>query len=384
MRYDFDAILDRRNSDSVKWNYYPEDVLPMWVADMDFLSPPAVAEALKARAAEGVFGYARGNKDLKEAITRWLKHSFEWEIDPEWLVFVPGVVVGMNNAVQALVKEGTSVAYHVPIYPPFFNVAANAGVQESTSELVRGKDGRYTIDWDALEASLVPGTSVFLLCSPHNPVGRVWSREELERLADLCFSRGIMVCSDEIHGDLILAPHRHIPFGSLSEAAAQRSVTLMAPSKTFNIPGLCFSFAVASNADIRRKMSEVRRGVMGGTNLMGEVAALAAYSEGREWLNQLLVYLKDNFDFLSGWLSRELPEISVSPVEGTYLAWLDCRNAKVDQDTLSKLVIEKGRLGLMDGGHFGKGGKGFLRMNFACPRSMLSDGLSRLKMAIRG
>lgn len=384
MNHNFDLLLDRRHSDSVKWNLFPADVLPFWVADMDFISPPEVTEALLERARQPHYGYAGDNKELKQAIVKWLQDSFGWAVQEDWLMFLPGVVVGINNAAQALIEPGQSLAIQVPVYPPFLHVAELAGVKQTSMELIRDEAGHYVIDWEAFERSLAPGTGMVLICSPHNPVGRVWSRDELERISALCLERGIPVCSDEIHGDLVFPGVQHIPFGSLNEAAAMNSVTLMAPSKSFNIPGLCFSFAVVPNPEIRKKMAKARRGLVGGVNLMGEAAALAAYRHGRPWLNEVMAYIKANYDHVVDFIARELPGCRTTVAEGTYLMWIDCRALNIPADDLGKYVLERGRIALSDGAMFGQGGKGFLRMNIACPRSQLDEGLRRLVRALRG
>jgi cystathionine beta-lyase len=384
MQYNFDQILDRRHSDSFKWRIFEENVIPLWVADMDFVSPEPVIRALHERTNHGVFGYAGIIDNLPESIIAWLQEHFDWKVEPEALIYVPGVVVGFNLATQALVQPGQAVAYQTPVYMPFLDAGRSAGVESRSSALCRDAKGRYTVDWEAFEASMDGNTAMFLMCSPHNPVGRVWERWELERMAEICLRKNVTICSDEIHADLVFAPHRHIPIAALDAEVARNTVTLMAPSKTFNIPGLGFSFAVVPDADMRKKIQTARRGLVGGPSLMGMVGAEAAYRDGREWLEQVLVYMRANRDFMVDWIGRELPELNVFTPEGTYLAWIDCRAVPTDGKSPMKFLLEKGRVAFNDGAAFGPGGEGFVRLNFACPRETLEEGLKRLRLALRG
>lgn len=383
MNYNFDEMIDRYHSDSIKWRYYPQDVLPMWVADMDFASPDAVMRDLKERIEHGVFGYALDVAGLAEAIVDWLSERFGWRVDPEALVYLPGVVVGFNLAAHALVKPGKALAYQTPVYMPFLTVARNAELEQRTSLLSRSENGRYEIDWEAFEQSLDESVEMFLFCSPHNPVGRVWQRWELERIAEICLRKGVWICSDEIHADLVYPPHRHLPIAALGSEVANRTITLMAPSKTFNIPGLGFSFAVVQDAALRKRFEHAGRGLVGHPNLLGMVAARAAYREGKEWLGQLCEYLDHNRSFLMEWISRELPEVKCSAPEGTYLAWLDFSAVPNGGKTAMKLLLESGKVALNDGEAFGPGGEGFVRLNFGCPRATLQEGLERIRLAIR-
>jgi cysteine-S-conjugate beta-lyase len=384
MNYNFDQVFDRKNSDSVKWNYFDPDVLPMWVADMDFISPEPVLQALHERVSHGIFGYPHEPSGLSSAIVAWLENRFNWKVDPQALVYLPGVVVGFNLVARALVGPGQSVAYQIPVYMPFLTVGRNAGISDRQSHLCQDANGRYSIDWDSFEASLDETTGMFLFCSPHNPVGRVWDRWELERIADLCLRKDIAICSDEIHADLVYTPNRHIPIASLSAEVARKTVTLLAPSKTFNIPGLGFSFAVIPDVEMRQKVQKARHGVVGESNLLGMIAAEAAYRDGQEWLDQLLDYLRANRDFLTDWIRREIPELRISAPEGTYLAWIDCRGVQNKEFSLVKEFLQKGRVALTDGAAFGPGGEGFIRLNFACPRVTLEEGLLRLRATLRG
>ncbi|HNZ00563.1 MAG TPA: PatB family C-S lyase [Anaerolineaceae bacterium] len=380
MGYDFDTVIHRRNTESVKWNAYPEDVLPMWVADMDFISPEPVLRALHERIDHGVFGYPGKSPGLTEAILQWLQVRFHWEVHPEELLIVPGVVTGINWACHALAEPGAGVLVQTPVYPPFLAAPKNTGNQLITTPMVPGPGGQYEVDWDAFEAAASQKPQLFILCSPHNPLGRVFRRDELERMGEICLRQGITICSDEIHADLVYPPCEHYPTATISPEIARNTVTFMAPSKTFNIAGLECSFAVVPDPELRRKLNAGRKGLVGWVNLLGLVAAEAAYREGAPWLDSLLEYLRNNRDFLLETLRREMPQISMPTPEGTYLAWLDCRTAGIPDPY--HFFLEHARVGLNDGREFGPGGEGFVRLNFGCPRSVLKEGLDRMKAAL--
>jgi cysteine-S-conjugate beta-lyase len=382
MIYNFDQIIDRKKSDSVKWNYFDADVLPMWVADMDFISPEPVIRALEERARHGVFGYAHESHSLREAIVGWLDTRFHWKVDPKDILSLPGVVVGFNLISQALAGPGKAVAIQTPVYGPFLSVAKYMEGGDRGTLLTQEPGGRYQLDFDGFESTIDEQTAMFLLCSPHNPSGRVWERSELERMAEICLKRNLTICSDEIHGDLVYKPFNHIPFGSLDSEVANRTVTLMAPSKTFNVPGLGYAFAVVQNPELRKKIQTARRGLVGEPNLLGQIAAEAAYTGGAEWLDQVLVYLQANRDYLVNFIHQEMPELKIYPPEGMYLAWIDCRKAGIE-GSAAEFFLKCARVGLSDGTFFGKGGEGFVRINFACTRATLVEGLERMKNALQ-
>lgn len=379
--FDFDQTIDRRASESIKWHAFGEDVLPMWVADMDFASPPAIIEALHQRVSHGVFGYPAELEGLKEAILDWLERRYAWKVKAEDLIFLPGVVVGFNLVAQALCTDQRGVVIQTPVYPPFLNVGKNAGVPLLTSKLAVGDANHYEVDFDTFTASLDQNAAMFLLCNPHNPVGRVFSRKELEQMAEQCLRRDVLICSDEIHCDLVYEGHHHVPLASLDAEIASKTITLMAPSKTFNIPGLEFSFAVVPDTHLRQKINQARRGLVGGVNLMGMVAARAAYQQGEAWLEQLLAYLKTNRDWLYQTVREYLPEVKMPLPEGTYLAWLDFRQTEVGNDPFS-FFLKEAKVGLNDGRAFGNGGEGHVRLNFGCPRSLLEEGIHRMIAAL--
>jgi len=384
MQYDFDILPDRRSTESMKWHTYNPDVLPLWVADMDFVSPEPVIRLLRERVEHGVFGYPIEVKELRQIIIDRLAERYAWLVQPEDLVFLPGVVKGLNLACHAFVSPDQAVLVQTPVYPPFLTAPGYAGVARQEAELVRNPEtGAYAIDWQTFESAITDQTRLFILCSPHNPVGRVWQREELERMAEICLQRNILIVSDEIHCDLIFSGHTHIPTASLDPQIAQRTITLMAPSKTFNIAGLEFSFAVIQNPELRKQFQHAHKGLVGGINLMGWVAGLAAYRDGQDWLDQLLVYLQANRDFLNEVVQKELPGLHMASPEGTYLAWLDCREAGI-QERPHEFFLHKARVALNDGMTLGRGGEGFVRLNFGCPRSILAEALERMKAALAG
>lgn len=381
MRYNFDELLDRQHTESVKWGVFEPDVLPMWVADMDFRSPEPVIQALRERVAHGVFGYALEMPALRETIQNHLLEKYNWAVSTEEIVLVPGVVTGFNMACHLFSDQGGAALIQTPVYFPFLSAPANAGLQRQEMELTRAADGSYQIDFDRFEEAITDQTRLFILCNPHNPVGRVFRRDELERMAEICLRHNVLICSDEIHGDLIFSGQRHIPLAALTPEIARSTITLMAPSKTYNIAGLDCSFAVIQDPELRRRFQAAGKGLVGHVNLMGLVAALAAYQSGQDWLDQVLAYLEANRDYLYQAVNQELPGVHMRKPEGTYLAWLDCREAELAESP-QKFFLEKARVALNDGAAFGKGGEGFVRFNFGCPRAMIEEALARMKSAL--
>lgn len=382
MTVDFDRFPDRRITESVKWRTYPEDVIPMWVADMDFVSPEPVVSALEDRAAHGVYGYATEMPELKEEIVAWLGVHYNWKVQPEEILMLPGVVTGLNLAAHAIGEPGDGVLIQPPVYPPFFETARNSGRRLQEAPLTGSPNCQFTIDFDAFEGAIDERTRLFILCNPHNPVGRVYRPDELERLAEICLRHNVVICSDEIHCDLVFSESKHVPIASLDPEIARRTITLMAPSKTFNIAGLGCAFAVIPDADLRRQYLHARQGLVGHLNIMGQTAALAAYRHGAPWLEQLLTYLQGNRDYLVETVQNELPGVCVVCPEGTYLAWLDCREADLP-DGPYNFFLNEARVALVDGRAFGMQGAGYARLNFGCPRSLLAEGLERMKAALR-
>ena len=382
MPYDFDRVIDRRSTESNKWHKFPPDVLPLWVADMDFPSPEPVIRALRERVEHGFFGYGADQPEFFEVMCDRLLKRYGWKVGPEAIVPVPGVTPGNNTALRAVAGPGDGVVMLLPVYPPILRLPDNVGMSRDGADLVRGPDGRYTIDFDAFERAITPRSRMFLLCNPHNPVGRVFTREELSRMAEICLRRGLVICADEVHGDLIYSGHRHVPIASLDPEIEARTITLMAPSKTFNLAGLKSAFAVIPNQALREKFVASRVDMVQTPNILGYTAMLAAYRDGQPWLDELLRYLESNRDFLVKHVRSNFPGIEVGVPEGTYLAWLDCRKAGIPNDDPFNFFLETGRVAFNDGATFGRGGQGFVRLNFGCPRPLLVQGLERISRAL--
>jgi cystathionine beta-lyase len=378
---DFDCIIDRRNTESVKWNWFDDDVLPMWVADMDFRSPAPVIKALHDRIDHGIFGYGMPPEGLREAIIFHLKSRQDWSVRESDISFISGVVTGFNHAIYSLTQPGDKILIQTPVYPPFLAAPEEAGRQCVHNELMRRSDGRYEIDFDDFEDKAASGVKLFILCNPHNPVGRVFTKEELTKMAEICLKHDVLICSDEIHGDLVYSESHHIPIASLASEVARKTVTYFAPSKTFNVAGFSTSVYVAQDEDMRKRLSQSMRMLLGHPNILGLHAALAAYRDGGEWLDVLLSYLEDNRDFLADFIAEELPGIEMWTPEGTYLGWLDCRGLDLEISP-QKFFLEQAKVGLNDGSDFGVGGNGFIRLNFGCPRALLEKGLNRIKDAV--
>lgn len=381
MPYNFDRPIDRRHTGSLKWHQYGDDVLPMWVADMDFQSPDAAIHALRERIGHGIFGYGTLLPGLAEVVMDRLATLYDWHVSPEDLIFLPGVATGFNLVCRALALPGDGVLAQTPVYPPILSAPANAELTRNEMELTQQPDGCYTIDFAAFEGAITDRTRVFILCNPHNPVGRAFQRHELERMAEMCLRHDVAICSDEIHCDLLFRGTRHMPIATLDAEIAQRTVTLMAPSKTFNLAGLQCSVAIVQNAEWREKIQAARAGLVHDVNILGMVAALAAYRDGQQWLDELLLYLEANRDLLLQYVETNLPGIRMGKPEATYLAWLDCRQAGIPGNP-HEFFLQKARVAMNDGATFGKGGEGFVRLNFGCPRSMLLEALQRMRAAL--
>ena len=379
---DFDRVIDRRSTDSSKWRKFPTDVLPLWVADMDFPSPPAVVRALHARVEQGFFGYLTEHNDLPEVVAERVAKRYGWRVNPDAVVTLPGVIAGFNQALRALTSPGDGMLIQTPVYPPILRSAGNHGLRRDEHPLTRDADGRYTVDLEAFAAALRETTRVFLLCNPHNPVGRLYGRAELEGMAAACLRRDTVIVADEIHCDLLLDGRQHAPVASLAPEIEQRTITLMAPSKTFNLPGLRCAVGIIPNAALRERFLAAAGDLVPKINVLGYTAAVAAYREGDAWLEALLGYLKANRDFLVQQVRATLPGVAVAPAEATYLAWLDCRGStRAGRDPYT-FFLEHARIALSDGVTFGPGGAGFVRMNFGCPRALLAEGLERMRAAL--
>ncbi|MCE5254362.1 MAG: PatB family C-S lyase [Actinomycetia bacterium] len=375
--FDFDTPVDRRGTASYKWDKYEgRDIIPLWVADMDFPSPPAVIAALHERVAHGVFGYTYASAGLEAAVRRSLFSDYGWEVAREWIVWLPGLVSGLNVLCRAVGVRGDQVATYTPIYPPFMSAPALAGRTAVRVPLVLDA-GRWEMDLEALERSLTARSRLLLLCSPHNPVGRVWSETELCALAEVACRHDLVIGSDEIHAGLVLDEDKsHLPVATLSSETAARTVTLMAPSKTFNMPGLGCSFAIISDPALRAAFAGAMEGIVPHVNALGYVAAQAAYEEGADWRRALLAYLRVNRDLVEREIST-MPGLAVAHVEATYLAWIDARAAGLPDPAA---FFEEAGVGLSDGSEFGA--PGFVRLNFGCSRSLLTKALTRMRTAL--
>ncbi|MGP0585009.1 MalY/PatB family protein [Paenibacillus timonensis] len=382
MTYHFDERLPRRGTYSEKWDLGRElfgdpDVLPLWVADMDFRCAPAIVEAVTERAKHGIYGYTSRPKEYLDAITGWMERRHGWKVDASWLTDTPGVVPALGVAVQVLTEPGDQVILQSPVYNPFYDVIRNNGREIAENPLIL-ENGHYRMDYVQLESLMQGGAKLMLLCSPHNPGGRVWTREELERLGELCLKYGVKVVSDEIHGDLVFADHRHLPFASLSEAHAGITITCAAPSKTFNIPGLSTAYTLISNGAIRKSFAErIKTLAIGSLNYFGPSATIAAYTQSEDWLDAVLDYIRANRDFAIAYLAEHLPAAAPILSEGTYLLWVDCRTLGWDKAQMKQMMYKEAKIAFTEGSVYGHNGEGFLRINLACPRSLLQEALER-------
>ncbi|MDR1171211.1 MAG: pyridoxal phosphate-dependent aminotransferase [Bacteroidales bacterium] len=384
MKYNFDEIVSRRNSHSCKWDSAADDrVLPMWIADMDFRTAPPVIEALERRVRHGIFGYAKTPQACFDAVTGWFERRHHFTFRKEWMLFTTGVVPALSAVIKALTVPGDRVIVQTPVYNCFFSSIRNNGCETVSNQLAY-QDGAYTVDFDDLEKKASdPQAKLFLLCSPHNPAGRVWSREELTRIGKICLENGVTVVSDEIHCDLVYPGHQHIPFASVSEDFLQHSVTCTAPGKTFNLAGLQVANIHAADETIRKKIDRALN-----INEVCEIgpfaveALMAAYNDGEEWLEELKKYLHDNYLFLTDFFEKRLPQFPVLPLEGTYLAWVDCSVLRQSSTVIADTLLEKENLWVNAGTMYGAGGENFIRLNIACRRELLAEGLHRISRRI--
>ena len=378
MTHDFDRTVDRRGTNSLKWDLYKgKEIIPLWVADMDFRVSPAIIRALQAHVNHGVFGYTLVPDELIDVVIGRLATQYQWKIERDWIVWLPGLVTGINVACRAVGDTGDEVLTTVPIYPPFLTAPGNSSRELGTVPLMEGAGG-WEIDFDLLERAITPRTRILLLCSPHNPTGRVFTRDELSTLAQICERHDLVICSDEIHCELVLDTDKeHIPTATLSPDVERRTITLMAPSKTFNIPGLGCSFAVISDEPLRRQFLRGMKGIVPHVNALGYTAALAAYRDSRDWYLAMIDYLRENRDSAERSIEA-MPGLSMHHVEATYLAWIDTRQTGMKDPVKS---FEEAGVGLSDGKSFGA--EGFVRLNFGCPRSVLEEAFQRMRKIMR-
>ena len=384
MKYDFDKTIDRRATNSYKWDSAPEGVLPMWVADMDFRTAPAIIDALQKRVAHGIFGYTRVPDAYYDAVTSWFSRRHGWDIDREWIIYTSGVVPAVSAVIKALTVPGDKVIVQTPVYNCFFSSIRNNGCEIVSNPLRRTTD-TYEMDFDALERCAAdPRAKVMLLCNPHNPAGRVWTPDELTRLGNICLRNGVTVVADEIHCELVYQGFKYTPFASLSDAFLHRSVTCVSPSKAFNIAGLQIANIVAFDNDLRSRIDKaININEVCDVNPFGVAATIAAYNEGEEWLNQLVDYLHGNYEAMAEFCRRELAEFPITRLEGTYLVWMDCSSLGMSSDALEHALLDDARLWLNAGTMYGAEGEGYMRWTIACPRSVMLDGLNRFLNFVR-
>lgn len=402
MSYDYDSEIDRRGTCSTKWEFLHDGdkmkygdhadpkhgdnrLLPMWVADMDFCTPSAVIEALKTRAEHGIFGYSTPTDSYYDAVINWMARRYGYPVEKDWILLTPGVVPAVNMLVQAFLNPGEKVLVQRPVYYPFFDAIKNNQGEIISNSLIY-ENGRYTMDFDDLaEKTADPSVTLTILCSPHNPVSRVWTEDELKRFGEICIKNNVLIVSDEIHCDLLYDRINFTPFATINDTFAQQSIVCTAPSKTFNLAGLKTSNIIIANEERRKKFAEVlARNGLKGTNAFGIVATEAAYTHGEPWLKETMAYIQANYHYMAAFIKEHLPKLKVIPPEGTYLVWIDCRELGLEPKARKDLMMQEAKLFLDEGELFGKEGEGFERINIACPRSILEEALMRLKKILNG
>ncbi|PKL66604.1 MAG: cystathionine beta-lyase [Methanobacteriales archaeon HGW-Methanobacteriales-1] len=395
MKYDFDQVCNRKDTDCLKWDlidsvFGEDDIIPLWVADMDFPVSEEIKEALKERIEHPFYGYTRPGVGIVDAVVKRMKDKFDWDIEPEWVVFTPGVVPALHIAIRSLTHPGDEVLLQKPVYYPFFPAVTSSGCQIVNNGL-KLIDGKYEIDFEDLEEKLLPHSGLgsnpnriktMIFCNPHNPVGRVWNREEITKLGKMAIDNGLVVISDEIHCEILFEDNKHTPFATISKEFEQNSIICMSPSKTFNLAGLDVSSIIIPNKEIRENFINTQNGMVPGPNLFGLTALEAAYRHGDEWLEQVMEYITQNLDFLVQYTENKIPKIKVIKPQGTYLIWLDCRELGLNDEKLKKFLLKEAKVGLNDGFIFGEEGSGFVRINIACPQTILEEALKRIENAV--
>ncbi|KZE72081.1 cystathionine beta-lyase [Paenibacillus jamilae] len=389
--YNFDEIIDRKRTDSIKWskkhlkeNFNAEDSFPMWIADMDFKTAQPIIDALIRRAEHGIYGYGYKSDEFMAAAVNWQKKRNGWDIEKEWILFTPGIIPALNFIVETFCNKGDKVIIQSPVYYPFLNIITNNGCQIANNSLIY-EQGEYKINFEELEAIAQDSkTKMIFLCSPHNPVGRVWTEKELTRLGEICIRNNVLVVSDEIHSDLIFKPNHHTPFGKISEEFRMNSIVCTSPSKTFNLAGLQLSNIIVPNERLRNKLNHKLTTIDIDPGSFATVAQIAAYNDGEEWIEQLLIYLEENLTFIDQFVKERMPKVKLIKPEATYLAWLDFRELGLSDLELQQLMQKKAKIALDDGFIFGAGGELFQRINFACPRSLLQQALESIERSLQG
>ena len=385
MKYNFDEIIPRRGTNSYTWDSAGDaDLVPMWVADMDFRTAPPVVEALRKRVEHGIFGYVRVPDVYYAAVTNWFARRHDWQIEKEWIIYTTGVVPALSAVIKALTAPGDKVMVQTPVYNCFFSSIRNNGCGMIANPLIY-RNGTYQIDFADLEQKAAdPSVKVLLLCNPHNPAGRVWTKQELTRIGDICIRNNVWVVADEIHCELVFPGHTYIPFASISQEFLMHSVTCTSPSKAFNLAGLQIANIISADTDIRTKIDKaINVNEVCDVNPFGVEALMAAYNDSEEWLEELKQYLFDNYNFLRAYFAEYLPEFPVSILEGTYLVWVNCSVLNQSSDEIIKTLLEKEKLWVNEGSLYGEAGEGFIRINIACPRQQLIEGLNRLRRALK-
>lgn len=383
---DFSHVYNRKVSHSLKWDqlqtiFNTDDILPMWVADMDFKAPSVVNKAIEKRAKHGFYGYTVINDELKQKVSDWVSNQHNWSTQIDSLIFSPGVIPSINSAIEVFTNPGDKILIQTPVYTPFFNLIKSNKREIIEQELIK-QDDKYEINFADFEKKIKSGVKVFILCSPHNPVGRVWRKDELEKMAEICLANDVLIFADEIHADLTLNDYKHIPIASLSEEVSDRTITFMSPTKTFNLAGLQISYIIAENKRFNAKLgAELNRKGMNMMNTFGVVALDAVYPDAKLWLSDLLKVVEDNKNYVVERLERETP-LKVIDAEGTYLLWIDCEALGLSEEELNDFFIKEAKVGLNRGSSYGKPGNQFMRMNIACPKELITEGTERIINAI--
>ncbi len=380
MNTDFDHVYDRSDSESGKWHTYEPDVLPMWVADMDFRSPEVIIDALRRRVDHGFFGYGQVQPEFNSVVARRIQRRYNWTVEEDSIVTLPGVIPGFSLGIRLAAASGDRILMHTPTYGPILHAPERYDMLRAEAALRQDESGHFEIDWESWETALEMNPRAFILCNPHNPTGRVFTRSELERMAHGCLERNIPIISDEIHCDLVFRGHQHIPIASLGPEIAASTITLMAPSKTFNLPGLKAAIGIIPNPELRERFETARGDLVKAINILGYTAMLTAYRDADPWLDELIPYLEGNRAYLAAFVEERLPGVRLTPSEATYLAWLDCRELGLEDPAV--FFREEAKVALNDGASFGDSGAGFVRLNFGCPRPLLQEGLERIAASL--
>ena len=383
-KYNFDEIIDRHGTSCNKWEYnIPEDVVPMWVADMDFAAAPEIREAMQKRLDHPVYGYTHHSKELKDAIVSWVGRRYHWDIQSEWLGFSPGVVPALVMSLLSLTTPGDRIVIMTPVYHPFYSSIEENGRVIINHQLDCDENGRYSINFERLEAQIDNRCKAIMMCNPHNPAGRVWTKEELLEVAKIAERHELYIISDEIHADFVYGGKHHTPMASVSEYAMEHTITAFAPSKTFNVAGLCQSYVVIPNKKLYNAYDATYNAFDLGDNIFGMTGLTAAYTKGEDWLTEMLQYLEANRDFTVEYIRENIPEISVWSPEGTYLLWLDCSKLNLENDELNQFFLEKAKVKMNPGYRFGAQCSTYMRLNIGCPRAQLQEALARIEKAIK-